>query len=371
MRITLICISLRGGGTERIVSRTANYLSATHDVSIVTLAPNNPFYALDSGVAVIQPEYLKRGPFRLSRIIRQIRHLYSAVRDIRPDLCMVFGEDIAGLASVLTRVARASTVWIFFRGRPDRSIKGIKGRINRVLCRCSQKLFVQTTAAKMELSQYYPPKKLTVWPNPIDIPDVASPARQRERLIANIGLIGRQKNQHALVRIFQNLNATATGSWNLLFIGDGPDRTDLEARAHNPQGPGKIFFAGEKKEVSSYLDRAAIFAFTSLSEGFPNALAEAMAAGCACISFDCSAGPAELIDHEVNGFLVKAGDEMEYARLLQRLIDEPTLREIFSRNARESIRKFDSTAVLKLMDSMMNELGRKSSCARAIGRGAR
>lgn len=89
-----------------------------------------------------------------------------------------------------------------------------------------------------------------------------------------------------------------------------------------------------------------------------------MAAGCACISYDCPTGPAELIEHGVNGFLVESGNEVEYTRFLQRLMDEPELRALFSHNARESMRRFEAGAVLARLEGMIEEVARQAQGSR-------
>ena len=352
MRIALICVSLRGGGTERIVSRIANHLSEWHEVVVITLAPREPFFLLHPGVLVMQAAPNTADAIKPVRLLRQVGHLYAALRKSRTDLCMVFGEDIAAPANLLARLSGVRRIWNFFRGRPERSINGLKGRLTRLFCRFSNRIFVQTMAGKAALSDSYPAGKLTVWSNPIEIPDAVIPPEDREPLIVNIGSIGRLKNQEALVRVFADLEGEAE-RWKLLFVGDGPDRPALEASSRTSTAAPRIRFAGEQKDVADQLDRAAIFAFTSLSEGFPNALAEALAAGCACISYDCPTGPAELIEHGVNGFLVEMGDEARFSELLQQMIERDDLRAQFSKNARTSMQRFQAERVLRQLEDLI------------------
>lgn len=352
-RITLVCVSLRGGGTERVVSRLANHLAASHDVSIVTLAPRKPFFPLEQSVTVLQPDLPEPGSFRLVRCIKQLGHLYASTKAQNANLCLVFGEDIAGAGTIVSRLGGVEKVWVFLRGTPARSLRGRNGVLNPRILRLSERIFSQTETGRQALSAKYPASRLTVWPNPVEMPESVSPQEQRKHLIVNIGSIGRLKNQVALLRIFERLESPE--DWRLLFVGDGPDRSKLEASALSSRFDHAVSIAGECQDVHSILDSAAIFAFTSLSEGFPNALAEAMAAGCACISYDCPTGPSELIKHGVNGFLVESGDEAEYTRLLQLLIDEPERREEFSRNARESMKRFEASVVMGKLEEMIEE----------------
>ena len=353
MRISLVCISLRGGGTERIVCRMANYLVARHDATIITLAPGECFYELHPKVRVVQPVMDRKPAAKPLRVLSQMKHLFTASRREGAEVCLIFGEDITAIGILLARLAGTRTVWGFFRGTPQRSLSGLTGALNPWACKLASRVVVQTAAARTALAGAYPTERLHVWPNPIEVPEHFTPQAARQSMILNIGSIGRLKNQEALLRIFKQLHRG--GNWRLTFVGDGPGRLALEAESAKFLEKDTVFIAGEVRDVAAYFSRAKIFAFTSLSEGFPNALAEAMAAGCACISYDCPTGPSELIEHGVSGFLVEPGDEAEYARLLQRLIDEPHLRERFSRNARKSMERFEESMVMDRLEELIED----------------
>ena len=85
---------------------------------------------------------------------------------------------------------------------------------------------------------------------------------------------------------------------------------------------------------------ALIFAFTSSSEGFPNVIGEALSSGLPVISYDCAAGPAEMIKDGENGFLTPVFDDILFQKRLQSLIDNEGLRNRMSENARRKIREF-------------------------------
>jgi GalNAc-alpha-(1->4)-GalNAc-alpha-(1->3)-diNAcBac-PP-undecaprenol alpha-1,4-N-acetyl-D-galactosaminyltransferase len=88
-----------------------------------------------------------------------------------------------------------------------------------------------------------------------------------------------------------------------------------------------------------------VFAFTSTSEGFPNALGEAMAAGCACVAYDCVAGPSDMIDNGINGFLISIGDEKQYLKKLQLLMEDETTRIKFGKAAQEKMKQFEASTI--------------------------
>lgn len=358
-RITVVCVSLRGGGTERVVTRLANHLCHAASITVSPIVAEDSFYSLNPGVRVDMPEQVLRPRSKAIRSIGRIAHLYRALRNQRPDCCLIFGEDIAGVAALIARFAGVKSISLFFRGTPRRSLSGFNGFLNPLSARLARFIVVQTEQGKQLLSRRYPRARIRVLPNPISIPGRVTGLERRERIIVNVGSMGRMKNQSALIRIFSCL--AGHGDWRLILIGDGPDRLKLEREARQLGLEDRIEFLGERKDVSVWLDRARVFAFTSLEEGFPNALAEALAAACACISYDCPTGPSDLIEHERNGLLVPNNDEAAFAQQLERLVSDKTLQARLSRQARKDIARFSEVCVLERFDQLIVEtLGHNS-----------
>ena len=353
VRISFICVSLRGGGTERIVTRLANHFCRSASVTITTVANEDPFYALNPEIQLAMPEQALRSRTRAIRTVGQVAHLYRSLRNQRPNCCLIFGEDIAGLAGPIARFSGVQSVLLFFRGTPRRSLSGFNGLLNPLSARLARFTVVQTEQGREILSGRYPKGRMRVVPNPVSIPARVTPLAQRERIIVNVGSMGRKKNQRALIRIFARLERNA--DWRLILIGDGPDRPRLEEEIQQHGLKDRIEFLGERKDIPAWLDRARVFAFTSLEEGFPNALAEALAAGCACVSYDCPTGPSDLIQHEGNGLLVPNDDEVAFAQQLDRLVSDEALQVRLSRQARKDIERFSEDRVLEQFDRLIAE----------------
>ena len=193
----------------------------------------------------------------------------------------------------------------------------------------------QTEKAKKVLYQQTGHSNIQVINNPIR--PVKGDHSIKNPIILNVGRFIHSKHQDWLMNYFAELD---TEGWELIFLGEGPTFKNAQEHAQKKTKQQSITVKGSVANVDDYYQSAAIFAFTSTSEGFPNALGEAMAAGCACISFDCEAGPSDLIDDGKNGFLIPEGDHGQFKEKLQLLMNDSTLRAWMGKEAQEKIKDF-------------------------------
>ena len=343
-RICFVCISLRAGGTERVVTRLANAFCEDHSVSIVIVNDGDPFYYLDGRVE------LHRGAARASncsdwrRALFFLRHLRGTTKRIRPDVILSFGELISPLARLATLGSGARFV-AFNRESPMKSLRGRAGILNPLIYPLANAVVTQTELAKQLLKRRYRFTRFAVIPNPVEVPAKVPPVGMRSRRIVSVGYLGGEKNQQALLRAFAS--SADRNEWKLDIVGDGPERTTLVELARSLGIAQRVDFLGERKNVSELLSDSRIFAFTSLSEGFPNALSEALAHGCACIAFDCVAGPADLIQDDRNGILIPSGDQEAYCAGLQSLMRDESQQSKYGESARLEIQRYSKDTVFQ------------------------
>jgi glycosyltransferase involved in cell wall biosynthesis len=95
---------------------------------------------------------------------------------------------------------------------------------------------------------------------------------------------------------------------------------------------------------------------TSKFEGFPNALCEAMANGCACISYDCPTGPSELIDDGVNGILVEPENTGAFAAALSALMKDDVRMNRLSAEAVKITRLLDEDKIMDQWEKLLDEV---------------
>jgi glycosyltransferase involved in cell wall biosynthesis len=135
------------------------------------------------------------------------------------------------------------------------------------------------------------------------------------------------KKDHAtLLRAFRRLRDKTEA--RLVLLGrDGPERPAVAAQLRQLGLERDVALPGFDPNPFRYMARAAVFALSSVSEGMPNALVEALACGCPVVSTDCPSGPAEILEGGRFGRLVPVGDDCALADALLRTIEAPPKRE--------------------------------------------
>lgn len=174
-------------------------------------------------------------------------------------------------------------------------------------------------------------------------------------LVVSIGNLKPQKNAGDFVALAAKVSA-AVPEARFYFIGDGPQRKALEARVFALGLEGRVLFAGWRRDAKDWLAAADAFVMTSLWEGLPRALVEAMASGVvpACYATD---GVNDLIVDGVNGVSVRPGDVDAMARRLIRVLQDDELREKLGAAAAAAIGPdFDIDGMVRAQEALYARL---------------
>lgn len=165
---------------------------------------------------------------------------------------------------------------------------------------------------------------------------------QKEPILLFVGrLDNRSKKLFTLIDIWYRL-CKLYPQWKLIIVGDGPDKDVLINKAKDISN---IEFKGYQ-DPREYYEKASIFCMTSIFEGFPMCLTEAMQFGCVPIAFDSFSAVYDIIKPGETGELVKSFDKKEYVGKLIHLIDDETYRKKLSKNAFQYVKRYDIANIL-------------------------
>ncbi|MCE5199542.1 glycosyltransferase, partial [bacterium] len=124
---------------------------------------------------------------------------------------------------------------------------------------------------------------------------------------------------------------------HLVILGEGVDREKLKLLTVELGVQDDVLMPGHIDNPHGYVARSALFVLSSIFEGLPNALIEALAVGTPVISTDCESGPREILQGGRYGKLVPVGDIDALYRAMLESLDDPESRQVSA----EAIDRFD------------------------------
>jgi glycosyltransferase involved in cell wall biosynthesis len=192
------------------------------------------------------------------------------------------------------------------------------------------------------------------WPLPKGDGAMGALARRpgRKTFVA-CGRFDKLKGFARLITMFDALKQRLP-DWDLVIVGDGEDRALLEVQVLQARLGERVFFPGWVADMESVFSSADIFVFPSVSEGFALVLAEAMACGLPCISYDCKVGPAEIIRDGVDGVLVPLGDETAFSAVMLRLATDDPERRRLAKSCPAILERLSEAAIQPLWEKVLS-----------------
>jgi glycosyltransferase involved in cell wall biosynthesis len=160
-----------------------------------------------------------------------------------------------------------------------------------------------------------------------------------EPVILSVGRLSGEKAHSDLIKAAALLKAkTPDRRFKLIFVGDGPERERLQQGAASAGLAASVILAGQQNDVRPYYGIASLFVLPSLSEGSPNVLLEAMAAGVPIVSTRVGGVPEMLVD-DWSGLMVAASRPDELAHAIERVLTESGLGSRLQENAGRVVRE--------------------------------
>ena len=174
------------------------------------------------------------------------------------------------------------------------------------------------------------------------------------RLVGTIGRLNTQKGHRYLLDAAARV-AGRLPDTRFLIAGDGDLLEDLRRQAEGLGLGARVVFAGHRTDVPDLLGALDVFCLSSLYEGTPLALFEAMAAGKAIVSTNVD-GCREVLEDAASGVLVPAADAAALAEALERVLSSDEERAALAARALEASRRYDVRACVDQMQQLYDEL---------------
>ena len=319
--IMLMVPLLDQGGLERICAMTAKLLNDKYNLILVVFSTKNMLYDV-SAVELYDLE-LGSKPGIFNKAVNVFRRI-CAVKRIKKQrniqITYSFGPT-ANLINALSRVR--DKIWIGIRG-----YGALKAKASMMLtCRRADKVICCAQEMADDVEAFFHPKSVECLYNPCDTKLLRSMEKEqgdlqhehflesKSSIIASMGRADDVKGFWHQIKAFSLIKKEIPGA-GLMIIGDG-DFSQYKKLANELGISDSVLFTGVQKNPFCYLKKAALYIMTSATEGFPNAMVEAMAVGLPVVSVNCKTGPAEILTNDYRQ--AKAQDKVyegEYGILL-------------------------------------------------------
>lgn len=323
-KVTFLVPTLRGGGAERVVSRLTSYLARSNSISVATWDDTSRAY--DFGGSLISLNLPAKGsyPLKAVQLIRRAHSIAQYCNTNAVDKVCSFMES-ASIPLLLAKplLNRHVRLTIAIRIAP-RFFGPLTSLVIRNLYQMADSIVMQTNQGKEDAVSIwgFDKDKCHVIPNPLDsslLSPTPSFTSRKEGLIVAIGRLEQQKRFDLLLNAFSRLPTNI--AQQLVILGSGAKMDELKELSVKLGVSNRVQFLGHLADPTIWLDQCSLFVLSSDFEGFPNALAEAMARGCPIVCTNCDTGPREMIQDGISGLLTPINDASALTKSINYMLE--------------------------------------------------
>lgn len=303
---------------------------------------------------------LPEGWAGITRFFPTVIRLAKILRTHRVDVLHCHNPKANLYGAVAGALVKTPVVLVQFHGL--RRTRGLGRRLqNLLIFRRAAKIIGVAEAVKQDIVKsnwHVPRERLLVLENSVDYHRFADTegSRAEARKVLGVpddatvfGTIGRLAPTKGLSYLLQafDLVKRQMPSAHLVFLGDGPDRGELEQQVARTSYSDSVHFLGYKPNIEHLIRGMDVFVLASVAEGMPRVILEAMAAGVPCVSTAVGGIP-EMLDHGRLGLLAPPRDAEGLARaMLETATLPPPQRQSRIEEARRHVRVLYSHDVVK------------------------
>ena len=324
-RILFLAPSMRGGGSERVLTILIRHIDRNRFLPILgLLRKEGPFVSKLPEDVEVRDLLAKRTRYSFWKIIKLIR-------ETQPDLVFsTLGH--LNIAVMLVKCAIPSGIRFIARESNIPSINLKESPFPHILPFLYrrfypefEKVICQSSEMREDLVKHFGLSwdKVVLVHNPVDTEAIQLYAKDGRCLLSkngyNILAAGKLMYQKGFDLLLRSIPKVGNDNVHLTILGDGPEENHLKALCDELGLNDVVTFAGFVDNPYRYMAQADLFVLSSRFEGFPNVVLEAMACGTPVVAFECPGDIGVIIEDGVNGWKVEAenisalGDTIEEA----------------------------------------------------------
>jgi glycosyltransferase involved in cell wall biosynthesis len=364
MKILIILPIIADGGMERVMLSLCNAFQEDEHIVTLLIGQYSGFYPLPENIQTIHNDIL----FKISATkwnglinnIRRITFIRKTIKIVQPDRTI---SSLSGttITTIIASLGIKNHIIGMEHGNPEKSpISPLWKKLQRFFYPSLSAL----VCVSKEIDQYFswlPNDKRRVINNAITTitkEQLSEPPNhivlKKKSLIA-MGRLSYEKGFDLLIHAY-SLIASELQDYQLVIIGDGPEKESLNKQILDKSMENSIFLIGRLSNPFATLQKADLFILPSRTEGFPMALLEALSLGIPAIAFDCHSGPNEIIIDGYNGRLVPAENISKLAETILSTLKNKDILLKLAINTRQSVEPFTSQSIMQKWNVLLNRL---------------
>ena len=304
--------------------------------------------------------------FYLAKSVKHKMALSQTLKQIKPDIVISIGQFekfiITSIRDYSWKIIREFHFEKNFRIKYARSLfDKIKGRLSdfyefHLVDKRFDRIVVLTEEDKKNNWKGW--DNVSVMPNPVAF-ICNKPSALNEKVVISMGRLEHVKNFSSLISAFQ-IVALRHPDWTLKIYGDGSLKESLKNQIIDSGLQNNVFLMGFSNDVETALRKSSIFALSSLCEGLPLVIVEAMECGLPVVSYQCPCGPKDIVTDGKDGFLIPVNDEQLLAERICSLIEDEDLRRRMASEAKLRAQHYHVENIAHQWMKLFNEVIAKS-----------
>ncbi len=337
--LLLLVPNLGLGGQERVAVNTSYVLGDTYNITMAVFTLQGSVYHAACPIIDLNIPSSRSRLKKIYNVLRRVRALKQLKRELNIDATISFGTT-ANIANSLSKVA--DRIIISIRGYAELASSFQGKLIDKIVYRRAD--IIACVAEKMarDLMETFhiPENKVVTLYNPYDCDKIVELAKLpvtieiKHPAIVTMGRLEKVKGFRHLIRAMEMVRQEVSEA-QLIIIGEGEERQELEYLTANLGLSQHVIFAGFQSDPHSYLAKCDLYVLSSINEGFPNALVEAMACGLPSIATDCNSGPREIFTEDYLGVVSSGIEYCDYGILIppfeSDISNQPELERLLSK----------------------------------------
>jgi glycosyltransferase involved in cell wall biosynthesis len=362
MNVAILCFDYsRNGGSEKVAGNLYQAISVKYPTHLISLFSENSMNCNEEGN--VSPHIISKnkGVFIIS-FLTVLCNLSKYCKGNKIDVIISVGINCSLYACLLKLFVNARVIICEHSNIANIMYNSWRQHIKRRFAVVyADKLITLTEADAETYKSKYPKRKGKIrtiynwigdnWLNQITKYDCNS---KKILTVCRLDRVkGLERGVDVVSRIFKK---NSDWVWHIYGTGDEEYKKELIEKATKLGIAKNVVFCGQatENELMTKYPLYSIYLCTSHFEGMPMSLLEAKANKIPIVSFNCQTGPAEIIENNINGLLVKQGDVNELYKLLKELIEDKNLRQSLSDKSYSNIYKFKKETIVKQWVSLID-----------------